>query len=213
MKQDITRSNSVFVLCGIDFGRLEFHLENINSPALHRIWLTDHCQPAYRQKTIQVAAQIEPFHHLEAIGTAGSLVCVSRTELIVAALDNQGGPKIVPRRILVGGTPTRLIFSKHLNRLVIGFTHHELRVSSHGNGYSRSTEKRSLRPSIRIVDPNEDSPKDENEDCSSNMMRPAQNVESSLPIGKAGERILGMLGSRVPALHVENVSRAVTNKH
>ena len=199
VKADILRPNSVFVLCGIDFCRLEFSSRHSLSPTVYNIWLTDRIRVAYQQKSMQTVTQVEYQRHLETSGMIGSVVCISGTELIMAALDDESGPGVVPRRLRIGGTPTRIIFSKHLNKLVVSYTTLEMRPISQGNGHGRSSGKRSLRPTIQIIDPDQDSIKTEPETYLNHEMDQSDSVRSVFPVGKPGERILGMLGSRSPA--------------
>jgi len=198
VKGDILHPKAIFALCGTDFCRLEFSSHNFTSPAVHRIWLTDRIRTTYQQTSIKAATQVGPQRHLESSGIVGSLICISGKELIMAALDDQGGPRIVPRRIPIGGTPTRIIYSRYLNRLVVGYMTLELRPTRQGNGHNRSSGKRFLRPTVQVIDPDSESIKADPMD--------AVDHESSLgsartlyPIGKAGERILGMLGTQFPS--------------
>jgi len=198
------QSNAAFILCGTEFCRLELSLHDHDTSTVHRIWLTDRIRMAYQQKSMQMIAQVESQPHLETSGMIGSLICISGTELIMATLDDEGGPRVVPRRIPVGGTPTRLIFSKHLNKIVVGYTKLEVKPARQSNGHHRSTPKRSLRPTVQIIDPNRDPMKAEPEDSVNEAMGPLESVQNLFPIGKPGERILGMLGNSTTH-HAEDV--------
>lgn len=112
----------------------------------------------------------------------------------MAVLDDQGGPRIVPRRIPIGGTPTRVIYSRYLNRLVVGYMTLEVRPARQGNGPGRSSGKRFLRPTVRIIDPDSETIKDDPVHRVDHGGSPSGSPRTLYPIGKPGERILGMLG-------------------
>ncbi|KAI9880096.1 MAG: hypothetical protein M1830_005341 [Pleopsidium flavum] len=190
---DRMRSNAAFLLCGDEFCRLEFSLHDRDAPTVHRIWLTDRIRMAYNQKSMQTIAQVGSQRHLDTSGMVGSLICISGTELIMATLDDEGGARVVPRRITVGGTPTRLIFSRHLNKLVVGYTKLEVKPTRHTNDHHRSTGKRSLRPTFKVIDPDRDPMKFELEDSGNVATSPSESTRNLFPTGKPGERILGML--------------------
>lgn len=196
VKLDIVRSNNALVLCGPNFCRLEFTSNDRATPNVYRIWLNDRIQTAYQQSCIQSIAQIELQSHLRTSGLVGSLVCISGTELIIAVLD-EGGPRVVPRRIPVGGTPNRMIFSRYLNKLIVSYTRLEVKVSRQTNGHHRSTAKRSLCPTIQFLDPDEDMIKHKYEGSPDDAKDPLKSVRELFPVGKAGEKVLAMLGTSI----------------
>lgn len=197
VKGDILQPKAFFALCGSDFCRLEFSHNSI-SPAIHRIWLTDRIRTAHQQTSVKAVTQVGPQHHLENSGIVGSLVCISGTEFIIATLDEQGGPRIVPRRIPIGGTPTHIIYSKYLNKLVVGYTTLETRPTQQGDGHSHSSGKRFLRPAVQVIDPDSESNNADLVDAIDGGGSPRERARTSYPIGKSGERILGMLGTLEP---------------
>jgi len=198
VKGDILQSQAIFALCGTDFCRLEFSSQNSISPAVHRIWLTDRNRPAYQQTSMKAVTQVGPQRHLENSEIVGSLVCVLGNELVMSALDDSGGPRIVPRRIAIGGTPTRMIFSRKLNKLIVGYMTLEMRPARPVNGHSRSSGKRFLRPTVQVIDPDSDSIKADDLMDAVDHGKPSPGRAKTLyPIGKPGERILGMLGTQV----------------
>ncbi|KUJ10314.1 uncharacterized protein LY89DRAFT_740042 [Mollisia scopiformis] len=87
--------------------------------SIHQIWLSDAADPSLRQPSITTFAQLRqstsPTSRLNE-----SLLLVSGSTLFLADLSIQ--PKVVPRHILIGGTPTRLLYSHSLNALVVGMT-------------------------------------------------------------------------------------------
>ena len=198
VKSDILQPKAIFAICGTDFCRLDFSSPKSTNPAVHRIWLTDISRTAYQQTSMQAVTQVEPQRHLEDVGIVGSLVCISGTDLILAALDDQGGPRIVPRRIPIGGAPTRIIFSRYLNKLVVGYMTLEIRPARYGNGHSRSSGKRSLRPTIKIIDPDSDPMKVDPMETVDQGKSPREDARNLYPIGKSGERIMAMLGTLPP---------------
>ena len=197
------QSKAIFVLCGTDFCRLEFSHKS-NSLAIHRIWLTDRIRTAYQQTSIQAVTQIGPQRHLEDSGIIGSLICLSGTDLIMAALDDQDGPRIVLRRIPIGGTPTRIIFSRYLNKLVVGYLTLEMRPPQQVNGHGRSSGRRCLRPTIQVIDPDSDPIKIDPMNAVHHGRKQSESARATYPVGKPGERICGMLGTQVSLSPLSN---------
>jgi len=107
---------------------------------IHRIYLTDARNSNYTQPDLNSIAKFLP-NNLGGIDdsifiTAGSL-------LIMAGLSLQ--PKPVPRRIPIGGTPSRLLYSRNFNLLVVAANvkgknrQEKERSTEKGSGQERST--------------------------------------------------------------------------
>lgn len=107
----------------------------------------------------------------------GAFVCISDGHLLISALDET--IKMVPRRISVNGNPTRLAYSAHLNKLIVGLdtiddTTEELNLKT-------GTIGRFIRPTLTFVDPDQTHLADED----------AQPLK--LPYGQTGERITSLI--------------------
>jgi hypothetical protein len=81
--------------------------------------------------------------------------------------------------------------SKHLNKIVVGYTKLEVKPARQSNGHHRSTPKRSLRPTVQIIDPNRDPMKVEPEDSVNEAMGPLESVQNLFPIGNQGKEYWG----------------------
>lgn len=89
--------------------------------------------------------------------------------------------------MLIAGNPTRLMYSRYLNKLVVGYTKVEFEEIRAGKGKGLTGKKRWMRPSIDFLDL--DRPLVKEEPASP---RPAD-ISPLRPIGKAGERITCLL--------------------
>ena len=123
---------------------------------VYRIWITDNKNPEWQQDSFSTFAIAEVFETSKRGTKAPELVCVDRASIHVATLDYTGGPQNVHRRLTTGGTPTRVVYSEHLNKLIV--LTHEVSIirSPRTVGGRRLLGKRALQPVITFVDPDRD---------------------------------------------------------
>ena len=81
---------------------------------LCRIFLTDALKPIIEQPQINLVARLRP--NLSG-GTDFGLLLVSGSLIRLAGLSTQ--PKAVPRHIPIGGSPSRILYSRHLGCLIV----------------------------------------------------------------------------------------------
>ncbi|KAK2758182.1 hypothetical protein FQN54_004026 [Arachnomyces sp. PD_36] len=175
------QNKSAIFACGDGFWSIA-HVEDPESSQyiLEKVWITDHNNPSYLQSAVDVFTCVDSHPYSKPGTLDGSLVCIVGDQLLVCTLENT--TKSVPRRIPIPGSPNRMIYSKYLKTLVIGYTYSE---ESESNGIIR----RCVRPRIDFIDP--DSPPglaftvdisdDEGEETPGNQL--------PRPTGSAGERI------------------------
>lgn len=124
------------------------------APALlHSLWITDRAQPAMQQKRLSAIAQTDYFATKSQFG-AGYLACVDGDLLHLVDIDQNPEPRCVPRRLQIGGTPVRVIYSHRLNRLIV--LYYRKSVTRHSNEYRNRPGKRALRPVIGLLNPDDD---------------------------------------------------------
>ena len=81
---------------------------------ISQIFLTDALKPIIQQPAINSITTLRP--QLSG-GTDNGLLLVSGSQILLAGLSSQ--PKPVPRRIPIGGSPSRLLYSHHLGCLIV----------------------------------------------------------------------------------------------
>lgn len=82
---------------------------------IERVWLTDVTNPRRQQPKIDSVARL-PLNMSAAI--SNGILIVDGSQLLIAGLSTQA--KAVPRHIPIGGTPSRLLYSKSLDVLIVG---------------------------------------------------------------------------------------------
>lgn len=82
---------------------------------INRVWLTDATDPSRQQPKINSVARL-PIS--TSAGLYNGILLVDGSQLLVAGLSTQEKP--VPRRIPIGGTPSRLLYSRTLDALIVG---------------------------------------------------------------------------------------------
>ena len=159
-----------------------------SSPFLHvtkgwtqsRIWLIDDDEPGRRYPSLTAVAQPELWTAAsKSRSTYPNLFYLEGANVHAAHLSRSTQPEIVPRRMAIGGTPNRIIYSRYLHKLVVGFTKTVVKDSSN--------HKRRLHfPMITLVDPFQSFPTTTSDSSSSASNLAVQNI------GDSGERILGI---------------------
>ena len=139
-------------------GTIEYPQTNGKAPAtVLNVWITDPSQPSLQQGNIVALNQVrDSWLPGENPGfTAASFVCIEGGQLHMISLDSQ--PKMVPRRLDLGGTPVRVVYSTHLDKLIVLHNKYQvLRPARQVDGQHHIGGKRGLRPMISFLDPRGD---------------------------------------------------------
>ncbi|OAT07096.1 thermotolerance protein, variant [Blastomyces gilchristii SLH14081] len=136
------------VTCGRGLWRLsDVEDEESDEFVLHKIWVTDQNNPARVQATIDVFTCIDSRPDFNSGGLGGSLVCITRNQLLCCILEKT--PKTVPRHIAIPGSPKRIIYSEYLKQLVVAYNAVELKETA-------ECVKRWRRPRIDFIDPDDE---------------------------------------------------------
>lgn len=89
-------------------------LRSLRSLEIDRIWLSDVAKPGLQEPRVTAVARMRP---RRSGGVGGSLLLISGSQVFVAGLSTHAKP--VTRHLTVGGTPTRLIYSRALGLLIV----------------------------------------------------------------------------------------------
>ena len=120
----------------------------------------------------------------------GWLLCVEQSQFHTAILSSETSPVAVPRRMAVQGTPTKVIYSPRLNKLIV--LYYKLHITSRPqmNRHPARASKPFREYMIAFVDP------DSNTDISNDKLEPDDeygNRSSTIIQGKPGENYLGII--------------------
>lgn len=180
---DNTRISRAIVLCEQKLRCLEYRVDslaNAKVPAsLNNIWLTDTELPGFQQGSITSVTQaLSGF-------AQGLLFCIERSRIHMARIAGSSEPRLVPRHIHVKGTPTKVLYSQRLKKLIVLFYQTDIIPPIQRNGNHTSSKQRSFKYKIMTVDPDVGSislDQDESDDI---------NLKSTIN-SEPGERFLGV---------------------
>lgn len=155
---DAERVTRTIIHCEEIICALEFHRGIKGSVAVHRILMTDREDPEFQNGMLSAFTQaVDSWLPDNVPGcTAGFLFFIDGDQLHTISLDQTPSLGMVPRRLLIGGTPVRVKYSAHLQKLIV--LYNKLPISRRGSTQSRSDRnaphKRALVPRIAFRDPN-----------------------------------------------------------
>ena len=152
---DENNHKRAIVACGITFCTLEYGPGNSTTSLLNKIWITHKQLPGINQEEIVAISQPRP-------GTpdgssdfdAGQSFCVEGGQLRQIEISKATQPHMVPRRINLDGTPSKIIFSEKLGRLIVLYTRTVVVRPPQMNGHHFRAGQRSLQPVFGFLDPN-----------------------------------------------------------
>ena len=143
VKADEDQQNRFILACDDIFCTLEYSYEHPRLATIRNILLTNEGKPGYRQGSIKAFTQVS---HRQSDGNTGFAVghwfCIEGENFNEVELRGGSQSRIIPRRMYLDGTPTRLTFSKKLDRLIVLYTRIVIRREPH-NG----------RPGQRVIEP------------------------------------------------------------
>lgn len=167
------------------------------SATLQSVWLTEPAEADFRQSSLSSIAQSDPWNS-DPYGAAPNLYLVDMSQLYLAQmLDGLRSHPII-RRIPVPGTPSRIMFSNQVNKLIVAHTKIKLRERRRTSGQVPKPKKRLLYPSLSFFDLGQKAP-DEVEGRMFDPARPMNNIPNTIPrgtskvIGPSGMKVLGLI--------------------
>ncbi|EEH43074.2 uncharacterized protein PADG_07894 [Paracoccidioides brasiliensis Pb18] len=187
MRRYESDSTFAIVTCGRGLWKLS-HVEDKDSEecVLHKIWVTDQNNLARTQPHIDVFTCIDTQHGSTPGGLWGSLVCIMGNQMLCCALEKM--PKTVTRKIAIPGIPKRIIYSKYLKRLVLGYTTVETEMAA-------ECIRRWRRPRVDFIDPDGETalPSPATLTNEPDSGSPDAGAPPWRPTGGSGEEITGLL--------------------
>lgn len=191
-----TTTNRAIIHCENTLCTLEYLSYDDKAPAtVLNVWITDPNDPPLQQgKTSAISQVVDSWQPEGTSGfTAESFVCIDGDQLHTVSLDSQ--PKMVPRRLRLGGNPVRVLYSEEKDKLIV--VHNKLEVFRAArtiDGQPRVGGKRALRPIISLLDLDAETVTKPDPDAMDidDCEKPSANQALTVSDFKPGEKVLGI---------------------
>lgn len=186
---DATRSSRAIAACEQVLYTFDYLAipSGTDAAIVNPVWLTDPGNPALMQRPLscftQASSKIPQGY--STFG-AGSLFYLAGGTLLLADLSLLPEPQMVPRRLPLSGTPTRVIYSEQLNKLVVLYTATTVDSSSRNSSRRDRLASRRSYPTIGFIDPDAETLRSHLDDDGSPELFQITDV-------KPQERFLGLL--------------------
>ena len=155
---DVNRKTRTIIHCEGTLCALEYH-KGIRGPvSINRILMTDREEPGFQNGPLSAFTQaVDSWLPGGVPGwTAGLFFCIDGDQLHTVSLDSTLGPGMVPRRLPIGGTPVKVVYSTYLQKLIVLYTKESIIIRG-STAFRRDRSvphKRALLPRIAFRDPN-----------------------------------------------------------
>ena len=153
---------------------------------IQMIWLTDFKRSGLRQPEMRAIAQLDPRN---SCGIPSSLwrrlYCMDNENIYATELEVTLDTRVIPRRIGVRGTPTRIIYLSNFDKLIVAVA---------VPFFLETQRKKLVFSMLKIVDPNSPGLPEETADDleAGTFNNPVASDPSTVVVGKSGERILAI---------------------
>ena len=149
---DLKNPRRVILACGYTFCTLEYGPSINSAPKLNKIWITHHEDPGYCQKEITAICQADfSFLDESSASTAEELFCVDGDEFCVLDIGRAPQPQMVPRRMNLDGTPSRVIHSEILGKLIVLYGKAVITRASTGARQHFRAGQRKIQPFLAFL--------------------------------------------------------------
>ena len=149
---------------------------------MSKVYFTSNDLPAFQPSSIILDTQTDP----TGLGdfSDGTFYFLSGTQLHMAHL--QQAPQLLPHHLPVDGTPSKVLYSKYLKKLIALYTKIKIIQPRQSNGHYVRAPQRALRPMIAFLDPDSEPVKYDPDDI---------DHQGSRVLGECnpGEKVLGMM--------------------
>lgn len=190
---DEKQQGRAIIACEDIFCSLEYSHEQPQNATIRNILLTNEDKPAYSQSSIITFTQVlyQPTGNNQGFA-AGQWFCIEGENFHLVDIRSGSHSRMIPRRMYLDGTPSRITYSDKLNKMIVLYTRTVIkRERQRGRPGLRADEptfafldmdKGSLRPDpqnnkLRVILPNDESQEE-------NVL--------SVKERKPGEKFLGM---------------------
>ncbi len=183
MATDKTKTSRAIVVCEHQIYTLEYPSEfSRKAPAvLNKIYFTGHDLPDFQQRSMIPFVQTDPD---DDDSTTGAVYFLAENQLHMADLKREA--QLVPRYLPVEGSPSKILYSHYLKKLIALYIRIIITPPRQTNGNHLRVAQRALRPVISLLDPNSDPIKHDPDDIDDRGARILRECEP-------GEKVLGMM--------------------
>lgn len=186
---DTTRSSRAFAVCGQTVCTLEYlgGASPTNPATINKLWLTDPNSQAFQQGPLTCVAQASsniPQGYSKF--AAGSLFYLTGSSLVLADVSSSPNLEMVPRRLPLIGTPTTVLYSERLGKLIVMYDTTEVHYPGTPLRRGIAVRHRAPQPAIAFVEPDAEPTRlDQDEEDGLNVL----DATCVLP----GEKFLGLM--------------------
>ena len=163
--------------------RLFYDANDSHNPArIQSIQFTNQTDGEFKETLVHDIGQLAPWNL-----TTGprayqkALFCVGGSQIDIVQLDPSLKCQPVPRRLITGGTPSRVIFCRKINKLIVAISRIVVQPARNTNAEAPEHNNRLIYPGLKLLDPDDDS-----------AGLPSTKEQDRISFGKSGERILGI---------------------
>ena len=196
VKADEEQQNRVILACDDIFCTLEYSYEHPQLATIRKILLTNADKPGYMQGSIKAFTQASHWQSdVNAGFEAGRWFCMEGENLNLVALRGGSESSMIPRRMYLDGTPTKLTFSEKLDRLIVLY----IRIVISRDQHHGRPGQRIMEPTFAFLDIDKGLLRPNPKDHANNELRvllPNDQYERANVLTvqerKAGEKYLGM---------------------
>ena len=193
---DQTQQNRAIVACEQHFCALEYFSEQSKPARIRNIILTNDERPGYRQGQIVAFSQAALWEHEGSPGfAAGQWFCIEGGNFHLVNIHCGSESAMVPRRMHLDGTPSRVAYSEALDKLIVLYTRNVVRRAPH---HGRPGQ-RVIEPTFAFLDKDEEllrpDPKDPANDKLRSVLGNGKSRRANILTvqeRKPGEKYLGM---------------------
>ena len=143
VQADQTQENRAIMTCEEQFCALEYSSELPKAATIRNILLTDNERPGYRRTAIVAFTQVTLWERNGVLGfAAGQWFVVEGENSYLVRIYGGSGSAMIPRRLHLDGTPSRVTYSEKLDKLIVLYTRIVIKRASS-----------SVRPGLRAIEP------------------------------------------------------------
>ena len=196
VKMDEEQQNRVIIACDDIFCTLEYSYEHPWLATIRNILLTDERKHDYKQGSIKAFTQALRRQSDENTGFAGGQwFCMEGENFNLFKLRGGSQSSMIPRRMYLDGTPTRLTFSEKLDRLIVLYTRIVIKREPHHG----QPGQRVIEPTFAFLDINKGLLRPDPNDHANNELRVVLSKDQyqranvlTVHERKQGEKYIGM---------------------
>ena len=196
---DANNPSRAFVACGTDFCTLEYATKSSIQSAMTKVWITHELRFDGDEEEQVAVSQPDLRIPNDSWGFAeGHLICIAGDHLRPIQVDKTSQPHMIPQKLNLDGTPSRIIYSEKWSRLIVLYTRIVIIRPPQRTGHHFRPGQRSLQSVFGFFEP--DKMLNRPDHSSTGTAQVLHETESKraaniIPMQecKPGEKVLGMM--------------------